>query len=456
MKKSLTIAAVACFTLSLCQVGINTDTPSATLDIVGSPSDISKLDGVIAPRLTGNELAAKTYTAAQTGAIIYATAPASTLTGQVINVSATGYYYFDGSVWNNMASGAPLGDLRIVGSNNHITQDAGQNSTGTTTGSGWSNIFIGQATGDSALISAHQNIFIGDYAGAYSKTHSAVVIGYAAGQSLGSAASAPDEAAVIIGKAAGLNLDSVDTDGASHTVMIGDNAGSRAGSFLNGVILGSEAGFNSDSNNGNVYIGKQAGYQDTNSSDNVLIGNKAGYDNIGSSNISIGASAGYSSHGNDNILIGKSAGSTLNANNNIIIGNNVSAANNTGNQLNIGNWIYGDNGSIGIGTTTPKSTLQVNGSVAANFRTLASGTVANNDYTVMVTGNISLPNADNTNVGRIYYLINGNTNNNTISGTFMINGSSFTNYTLNNSDLGRGVLVQSTGSIGAWLILNRY
>ncbi|NPA08645.1 MAG: hypothetical protein GXO46_06640 [Chlorobi bacterium] len=369
MKKSLTIVALSSFTFSLSQVGVNTETPKTTLDVsakrdsFGTITDNAQFYGLQAPRLTRAELTSLTsaYGTDQKGALIYITdVSGGNASFPRTNIDAVGYYYFDGSLWQKMSGGtASLGDLRMVGSNNHVTQDAGQNSTGTTTGTGYSNIFIGQGSGDSALLSAHQNIFIGDYAGAYSKTHSAVVIGYAAGQSLGGAASAPDEAAVIIGKAAGLNLDSVDTDGASHTVMIGDNAGSNAGSFLNGVILGSEAGLNSNNNNGNVYIGKQAGYQDTNSSDNVLIGNKAGYDNIGSSNISIGASAGYSSHGNDNILIGKLAGSTLNANNNIIIGNNVAAANNTGNQLNIGNWIYGNNGSIGIGTSSPDTSAKL-------------------------------------------------------------------------------------------------
>ncbi|MET3537437.1 hypothetical protein [Chryseobacterium limigenitum] len=88
------------------QVGINTPDPQATLDIVGDPSNTLKLDGVIAPRLRGAELAAKTYTAAQTGAIVYVTLAAGTLTGQVINVSAPGYYYFDGSVWKSIGSGS--------------------------------------------------------------------------------------------------------------------------------------------------------------------------------------------------------------------------------------------------------------------------------------------------------------------------------------------------------------
>jgi len=88
------------------RVGINTNDPQATLDVTGNPADPTKLDGVIAPRLTGDELATKTYTATQTGALIYATAAAATLSGQVINVSTTGYYYFDGTVWQILKASA--------------------------------------------------------------------------------------------------------------------------------------------------------------------------------------------------------------------------------------------------------------------------------------------------------------------------------------------------------------
>lgn len=80
-------------------VGINTPTPQATLDVVGARTDPAKLDGVIVPRLTGDQMAAKTYTTAQTGAVAYATVAASSLTGQVTNVSAPGLYFFDGTVW---------------------------------------------------------------------------------------------------------------------------------------------------------------------------------------------------------------------------------------------------------------------------------------------------------------------------------------------------------------------
>ena len=104
MKKKLFLIGILNFTFSNAQVGINTSTPKATLDIMGLPSDNTKTDGLIAPRITGNELKAKDtlYAAEQTGAIIYATAPASPATSKTINVTAIGYYYFDGSIWQKL------------------------------------------------------------------------------------------------------------------------------------------------------------------------------------------------------------------------------------------------------------------------------------------------------------------------------------------------------------------
>lgn len=77
------------------QVGINTTTPQATLQVEGKPSVSSELDGIIPPRLTGNQLQAKTYTSAQNGALVFVTTAATSLSGQTINVSSAGLYFFN-------------------------------------------------------------------------------------------------------------------------------------------------------------------------------------------------------------------------------------------------------------------------------------------------------------------------------------------------------------------------
>ena len=41
------------------QVGINTQTPQTTLEVIGKPNDPNHYDGIIPPRITGDQLAQK-------------------------------------------------------------------------------------------------------------------------------------------------------------------------------------------------------------------------------------------------------------------------------------------------------------------------------------------------------------------------------------------------------------
>lgn len=100
MKKTFMLAFVAgLFSTVTAQVGIDTPSPKASLDVTGKPTNSSSLDGIIPPRMTGDQLRAKTYTAAQTGAQVYVTAADTAPAGQTVNVRSIGNYYFDGTVW---------------------------------------------------------------------------------------------------------------------------------------------------------------------------------------------------------------------------------------------------------------------------------------------------------------------------------------------------------------------
>ena len=98
-KKIITLSVLFSTLSVFSQVGIGTETPNATLDVVGKPTEAAELDGIIAPRLTGVELRSKTYTADQTGALVYVTVPDTAPAGQTEEVKKTGYYYFDGTKW---------------------------------------------------------------------------------------------------------------------------------------------------------------------------------------------------------------------------------------------------------------------------------------------------------------------------------------------------------------------
>lgn len=87
-------------------IGINTVNPKSTLDVVSTSANSTQAEGIQGPRLTLAELTAKgnsRYGTAQTGAIIYITNITGVgNTGQRANITATGYYYFDGTLWQKL------------------------------------------------------------------------------------------------------------------------------------------------------------------------------------------------------------------------------------------------------------------------------------------------------------------------------------------------------------------
>jgi len=91
--------------MSFSQVGIGTDNPQATLDVTGKSTEKTSLDGIIAPRMTGIQLRAKTYTTNQIGALVYVTEGDTAPNGQTINVTEKGYFYFDGTKWVRLNAG---------------------------------------------------------------------------------------------------------------------------------------------------------------------------------------------------------------------------------------------------------------------------------------------------------------------------------------------------------------
>jgi hypothetical protein len=113
MKKIITTAyllGMAVFSQSMFgQVGINTKTPNATLDITPKTTDGSKPEGLLIPQLDGNSLNTAAYGTAQKGVIVYVKSPASHTDAKTANITTEGFYYFDGTAWQKM-TGAAAGD----------------------------------------------------------------------------------------------------------------------------------------------------------------------------------------------------------------------------------------------------------------------------------------------------------------------------------------------------------
>jgi len=175
------------------------------------------------------------------------------------------------------------------------------------------------------------------------------------------------------------------------------------------TALGEHALYGNTTGSNNTALGNFALDSNTTGSDNTANGVDALLNNtIGSYNTAVGIAALLSnSTGIKNTALGNYAlYSNTSGSYNIAIGQNVEEASSTGNQqLNIGNLLYGTGiyngsspssaavigGKIGIGTSTPVSTLTVNGSGCFSVgagATLQCGTTAGNIYyTAANTGN---------------------------------------------------------------------
>lgn len=96
----LTMAAI---TLKA-QVGINTEDPQATLHVMSHATNSTTSEGIIAPNLTRAQVIGKDaqYGAAQKGAYVYITSVDGTETVKTAHITTTGYYFFNGDMWQPM------------------------------------------------------------------------------------------------------------------------------------------------------------------------------------------------------------------------------------------------------------------------------------------------------------------------------------------------------------------
>ena len=206
------------------QVGINTDDPKATLDIVGKPSDATMADGFIAPRLTGDQLKAKdaAYSTAQTGAVVYATNAVGTASAKTVNVTAAGYYYFDGSVWQSLkgTGGVSPSDFSFTynPTTNVLTLNDGTNSTVI-------NLVAGASNG---LTSNNGNVQLGG-----NLTQNTTIDNGSNGLTLGSSTSTGDVTVYNLKVPGAKDITSGATSNASATVPLNVTGG--AGQVINSM-----------------------------------------------------------------------------------------------------------------------------------------------------------------------------------------------------------------------------
>ncbi|GAA4166818.1 hypothetical protein GCM10022217_41200 [Chryseobacterium ginsenosidimutans] len=91
------------FTTAKAQVGINTATPTSTLDVTAknTTGTTTNVDGLLVPRVDRQR--AQSMTGVPTSTLIYVNSISTgTLSGTAVNIDALGYYYYNGSVWTKL------------------------------------------------------------------------------------------------------------------------------------------------------------------------------------------------------------------------------------------------------------------------------------------------------------------------------------------------------------------
>lgn len=98
MKGVFSIFSILLISSANAQMGINTASPKATLDI--NRSTTTSADGLLTVRMTGTELAARDnlYSVDQNSTVVYVTAVPGTPTSKTSNVTSPGFYYYNSTI----------------------------------------------------------------------------------------------------------------------------------------------------------------------------------------------------------------------------------------------------------------------------------------------------------------------------------------------------------------------
>ena len=341
-------------------IGINTDEPRATMHI---EPGVSESKGLIIPRITAAQMKTMTNLAhfgADHHAIITylkETLLAADRTGKLVDVADPGYYFYNHTAGKWQKFGGGEQDLRVVGSNNHLTKDAGVGSNGTSLGTGSRNIGIGYNTfggfTNTSQLTGGSNTGLGSYIYVNSGGTMSGSMNTAIGQSLytmmnGGNIAGERNIALGIYSYEFHKTNALFSNTANYNIGIGY----RAFHFQNGDLTGG----NNIGMGSNLY--------------NLVSGSLAGGYNIG-----IGRESYYVNKGNI----------TNTANNNIALGNQIYRLSNSStstfsgqNNIGIGNSLY----NLPIGNLTGQRNI----GMGDNVFSVAAGDFSGNDNIAIGTG----------------------------------------------------------------------
>lgn len=332
---------------SMAQVGIGTTTPAATLDIPAANLTGATVDGLLIPRVS--RLRAQTMTGQPTSTILYVDDISNgTATGTTVNVTSTGFYFFNGTVWEKLGSGATnawnvTGNSGLSGTTNFLgttdavdlafrRNNAASGKIGaTSTSFGLNALTAGAATNNAAfgtnalaLSTGTDNVAVGN------GTLPLVTTGIQ-NTGIGNAALAANtgSANTAVGNQA-LTLNAA----ASNNTAVGFQA-LRANTASNNTGIGFQALVNNTGGSGNTAVGFQASNGNSTASQNSTFGYQAANGTNASQNTAMGYQAlFFNSSGANNTAIGRHALHNNTASGNTAVGqqallSNTSSAGNT-------------------------------------------------------------------------------------------------------------------------------
>lgn len=273
------------------QVGIGTTTPAATLDVTAvNPSGTSTLvDGILVPRVTRQR--AQSMTATPTSTMIYVNEVLTgTASGTTINVTAVGFYFFNGTIWERIGATGSSNDWTTTGN------------TGIVDGTN----YIGTAASTNVDVAFRRNDLAAGKIGATSTS---------------------------------FGLGALTSGAASTSTAFGNNALTANTTGAANVAVGTSALAGNISSANNTAVGFNSLIANT-AAGNSGFGYRAlGSNILGTNNTAIGFDAGFALTGSNNIMIGA---------------NTVAQAAAGNDQLNIGNTIFGSMAGVltsGVNTT---------------------------------------------------------------------------------------------------------
>jgi hypothetical protein len=339
MKKLIFYFFVLFSTSFFAQVGINTTTPNAQLDIRSSNQVApASTDGMLIPKV--DTFPASNPTIAQQGMLVYLTTN--------VGSNQPGFYYWD----NSILTWTPIGN-----NNNSGWKLTGNSGTNPTTN------FIGST--DNTIVFKSQNIISGRLGSGNTSYGQSALLNHLTSNLFNSA----------FGNFALSSNASGQGNTAVGNISLRDNV---SGNF--NTAVGINTLVNNTSGSNNVAFGSNALISENNVN-NTAIGSNSMTGNLGSGNTALGFNTLNALNvGNNNTAIGQNS-DVSNVSNATAIGSNAFAG--ASNSLVLGS-INGVNGAtssvnVGIGTTTPLDRLHIVGNIRMVDGNQASGRVLTSD-----------------------------------------------------------------------------